>query len=61
MREAPEVEIELIETGGHPVGLGEPALAVTAPAIANAIFDAVGIRIRNLPIRPKDIKSLMES
>jgi len=36
-------------------GIGEPAAAPTAPAIANAIFDAVGIRIRDLPITPEKV------
>jgi len=36
-------------------GIGEPGLVPTAPAIANAIFDAVGIRLSKLPIKPEDI------
>jgi CO/xanthine dehydrogenase Mo-binding subunit len=36
-------------------GIGEPAAAPTAPAIANAIFDAIGVRIRELPITPEKI------
>ena len=36
-------------------GLGEPALAPTAAAIANAIYAAVGVRIKNLPITPEKI------
>ncbi len=36
-------------------GIGEPAAAPTAPAIANAIFDAVGIRIKDLPITPEKV------
>jgi CO/xanthine dehydrogenase Mo-binding subunit len=36
-------------------GVGEPALVPVAPAIANAIYDAVGVRINKLPITPKDI------
>ena len=42
-------------------GLGEPALAPTAPAIANAIYDAVGVRVKELPITPdKVLKALKE-
>ncbi len=36
-------------------GLGEPAMAPTAPAIANAVFDAIGIRIKDLPLTPEKI------
>jgi xanthine dehydrogenase YagR molybdenum-binding subunit len=31
-------------------GIGEPSLVPTAPAIANAVFDAVGVRIRHAPL-----------
>jgi len=34
-------------------GIGEPATIATAPAIANAIYDAIGVRIYNLPITPE--------
>ena len=36
-------------------GLGEPAMIATAPAISNAIYDAIGVRIRELPITPEKI------
>jgi CO/xanthine dehydrogenase Mo-binding subunit len=36
-------------------GVGEPAAAATAPAIAGAIFDAVGIRIKDLPITAEKV------
>lgn len=36
-------------------GIGEPSLLPTAPAIANAIQDAVGVRIRDLPITPEKV------
>ncbi len=36
-------------------GVGEPGLVPTAPAIANAVYDAVGVRIRDLPITPEKV------
>jgi CO/xanthine dehydrogenase Mo-binding subunit len=51
MADVPEVEIEFLPSTEAPVGLGEPATTAVAPAIANAIFAAVGIRLRHLPIR----------
>jgi len=42
-------------------GIGEPATIATAPAIANAIYDAIGVRIFDLPITPEKIlKALKE-
>jgi carbon-monoxide dehydrogenase large subunit len=39
-------------------GVGEPGLVAVAPAIANAIYDATGLSIKNLPITPKKILNL---
>ncbi|MBW2705890.1 MAG: xanthine dehydrogenase family protein molybdopterin-binding subunit, partial [Deltaproteobacteria bacterium] len=36
-------------------GIGEPGCVPTAPAVANAIYDAVGVRIKDLPITPEKI------
>jgi CO/xanthine dehydrogenase Mo-binding subunit len=55
MGDVPEVEIEFLPSTATPVGLGEPATTVVAPAIGNAIFAASGARIRHLPIRPKAV------
>ncbi|MHB8868616.1 MAG: xanthine dehydrogenase family protein molybdopterin-binding subunit [Thermoleophilia bacterium] len=42
-------------------GIGEPGLVPTAPAIANAIYDAVGIRLKKLPMKPEMVlQALME-
>ena len=42
-------------------GVGEPGLVPTAPAIANAIYDAIGVRIHDLPITPeKVLKAIAE-
>ncbi len=49
MREIPEVETHFVDNGIDPTGLGEPALPPTGGAVANAIFKASGIRVRNQP------------
>jgi CO/xanthine dehydrogenase Mo-binding subunit len=41
-------------------GVGEPGLVPTAPAIANAIYDAIGVRIRDLPITPEKILTALK-
>jgi CO/xanthine dehydrogenase Mo-binding subunit len=42
-------------------GIGEPATIATTPAISNAIYDAIGVRIFDLPITPEKIlKTLKE-
>ena len=52
MGDEPELDIEFVDSAEVPVGLGEPATTVVGPAIGNAIFAAVGARLRHLPIRP---------
>jgi len=41
-------------------GVGEPGLVPTAPAIANAVYDAIGVRIRDLPITPEKILTALK-
>jgi isoquinoline 1-oxidoreductase subunit beta len=50
LAEVPEIDVELIQSGNHPSGVGEPASTVVAPAVANAIYNAVGVRVRHMPI-----------
>ncbi|MDS9466061.1 molybdopterin cofactor-binding domain-containing protein [Paracoccus sp. MBLB3053] len=55
MMDTPEIEIEFVASSEAPVGLGEPGTTVIAPAIANAIHAAVGVRMRHLPITPEAV------
>lgn len=51
--EVPDVEIVLINRPDQPaVGAGEPSSVTTAAAVANAIFDATGARVRQIPFTP---------
>jgi isoquinoline 1-oxidoreductase beta subunit len=59
MGNVPEVEIEFMPSTEAPMGLGEPATAVIAPAIGNAIFAATGARLRHLPMRPENIRQTL--
>jgi isoquinoline 1-oxidoreductase subunit beta len=53
--DVPEMDISFVDSVEPPVGLGEPGTTVVGPAIGNAIFAAVGARLRHLPIRPADV------
>jgi CO/xanthine dehydrogenase Mo-binding subunit len=57
--DVPEIDVEFIDSAEAPVGLGEPATTVVAPAIGNAIFAAVGVRLRHLPIRPAALRQAL--
>ena len=42
-------------------GIGEPGCVPTAPAIANAIYDAIGVRVKNLPITPERVLTAIKA
>ena len=60
MGDVPDLDIEFMPSSETPVGLGEPGTTVVAPAIGNAIFRAVGARVRDLPIRSDAVKAAMK-
>ena len=50
MHQMPELDVHLLDSTEAPGGIGEPSVAVVAPALANAVFAATGKRIRALPL-----------
>lgn len=60
LSDTPALDISFIDSTEVPVGLGEPATTVVGPAIANAIFSAVGARLRHIPIRAADIQAALD-
>jgi CO/xanthine dehydrogenase Mo-binding subunit len=59
--EVPQVDVELIQRPEiEPVGAGEAAHGPVTAAIANAVFDALGVRVRNLPITRDSLIAAME-
>ena len=53
--EIPEIKAIAFDTDQKVTGIGEPATIPTAGAIANAVYTAIGVRIRSLPITPDKI------
>ena len=60
--EVPEVETILIDRPGQPyLGAGEGSSVPTAAAIANAVFEATGVRARRLPMTPENLRAAAEN
>ena len=63
-RETPEIEVLLLEnyqgqSATDAYGIAEPANIATAPAIANAVYNAIGVRLRQLPMTPAALLSAL--
>jgi isoquinoline 1-oxidoreductase beta subunit len=54
--EMPTVETHIVPSTAPPTGIGEMGVPPAAPAVLNAIFDATGVRLRRIPVRPDDLK-----
>ncbi|OBX37045.1 isoquinoline 1-oxidoreductase subunit beta [Halomonas elongata] len=50
MNQMPEVEVHIVSSSEPPTGVGEPGVPPIAPAVANALYAAIGQRLRRLPL-----------
>lgn len=58
--EVPELDVAIIDrTGFPPVGVGESGTPALGAAVANAIDDAIGLRLRELPLTPRRLEERM--
>jgi CO/xanthine dehydrogenase Mo-binding subunit len=59
--QVPDMVMDLIDRPTEkPWGAGEPAAAVIPSAISNAVFDAIGVRVRSVPFTPEKVKAAMK-
>jgi CO/xanthine dehydrogenase Mo-binding subunit len=59
--EVPDIEVTILDRPeAPPLGVGECAAGPTAAALANALYDAMGVRVRDLPLTPERIARAME-
>ena len=50
MSENPEVHVHIVKSDADIGGIGEPGIMPLAPAVANAVFNATGARVRRMPL-----------
>jgi isoquinoline 1-oxidoreductase subunit beta len=61
MSEVPEIEVHIIKSNEKMGGIGEPGVTPTAPAVANAVFNATGARLRTIPLTPEKVLAAIKS
>src|SRR5712691_3550651 len=59
MNEVPQMHIEVIATENHPTGAGQMATPLVAPAIASAVAELTGVRLRHSPFTPERVKKAL--
>ncbi len=56
-KESPQIEVHIVPSTEKPTGVGEPGVPPVAPAVANAVFAATGVRLRRLPMTAKRVQA----
>ena len=56
LSEVPEVEVHIARSIHEIGGVGEPGVPTVAPAVANAVFNSTGVRLRELPFNTSTLK-----
>jgi isoquinoline 1-oxidoreductase beta subunit len=59
LNEVPEMFIEVVPTNNHPTGVGQMATPLVGPAIANAVAELTGVRLRDTPMTPERVKKAL--
>jgi isoquinoline 1-oxidoreductase beta subunit len=60
MSEVPEIEVHIVNSTEKMGGIGELGVPPAAPAVANAFFNATGVRIRRLPLDPETVREAIK-
>ncbi|HYA94609.1 MAG TPA: xanthine dehydrogenase family protein molybdopterin-binding subunit [Thermodesulfobacteriota bacterium] len=60
MSEIPEIEVHIVKSSEKIGGMGEPGVPPATPAVANAFFNATGVRIRRIPLTPKIVMDALK-
>jgi isoquinoline 1-oxidoreductase beta subunit len=60
MSEVPEIEVEIVKSTDKIGGIGEPGVTPVAAAVANAFFNATGVRIRRIPLNPETVLAALK-
>jgi len=61
MSEVPEIEVHMVKSTDKIGGIGELGVPALAPAVANAVFNATGARIRRIPLTPEIVLAALKS
>jgi isoquinoline 1-oxidoreductase beta subunit len=61
MSDIPEIEVHIVKSTDKIGGIGEPGVPPAAPAVANALFNLTGVRIRRIPLDPQTVLEALKT